>query len=96
MILPELKQKKNCDASLVSNLDKKKKRKLIFPWKHYLSFETIKYIWSLIENVLKFNETYHSVNILFDYVYDIELGNSFKDDFDNWYLYTLSHKFINI
>lgn len=26
MILPELKQKKNCDASLGSNLDKKKKK----------------------------------------------------------------------
>lgn len=79
MILPELKQKKNCDASLVSNLDKKKK-KVDFSVKT-LSFETIKYIWSLIENVLKFNETYHSVNNLFDYVYDIELGISFKDEY---------------
>lgn len=32
MILPELKQKKTCDASLVSNLDKKKK-KVDFPVK---------------------------------------------------------------
>lgn len=74
----------------------KKKRKLIFLWKYYLFFEIIKYIWLLIENVLKFNEIYYFVNILFDYVYDIEFGNFFKDDFDNWYFYILLYKFINI